>query len=304
MEPNKTNTPITGVREEKPKKGGIIVLTILIVLLAAALSGLIYKYYHQKSAMAEMEEVLTAEKDSLTHQLENMMYQYDTLKTSNDTLYKQIQLEKNRIKYLLRLQASNAQKIKLYKKEIGTLREIMKSYIRQIDSLNTRNKMLKEENLQISTRLQTVEKNKQKLEKEKEELSGKVKIASVIPAKNIVVTPLNKRGKEKNKIGKIFKLRTCFTLRENPIAEAGEKTVYLRIQRPDSIVLAGPDTTNVIEVEGQPLAYSAKRSVEYLNKDIDMCIYWDNDGSLIPGQYTVILFLEGHKIGSSTFILK
>jgi len=297
------NTKITDVKMDNPKKKGIVWLILLIVLLALALCGLIYKYYNQKSAMIEMEEVLTAEKDSLTHQLEHLMYQYDTLKTTNDTLNQQIQLEKKRIKYLLRLQASNAQKIKLYKKEIHTLREIMKSYIRQIDSLNTQNKMLAKENRQISTRLQIVEKTKQQLEKEKEELTGKINIASVILAKNIVVTPQNKRGKEKNKIGKIFKLKTCFTLRENPIATAGEKTVYLRIQRPDSIVLSGPDT-GIIEIDGQPLAYSAKRNVEYLNKDIDMCIYWNNDGSLISGKYSAILYLEGHKIGESSFILK
>ncbi len=288
---------------EKPKRKGVIWLTLFIILLGVALAALIYKYYNQKSKMTEMETVLTAEKDSLTHQLEHLMYQYDTLKTNNDTLNQQIILEKNRIKYLLRLQASNAQKIVLYKKEIHTLRAIMKSYIRQIDSLNTRNKILSEENKQISTKLEITEKSKTQLEKEKEELSGKVKIASVIPAKNIVITPLNKRGREKNKIGKIFKLRVCFTLRENPIAEAGNKTVYMRIQRPDSIVLAGPDM-EVINVEGQQLACSAKREVEYLNKDIDMCIYWNNDGSLIPGKYSVFLYLEGHKIGSSSFVLK
>ncbi|MCD6202043.1 MAG: hypothetical protein J7K46_09585 [Bacteroidales bacterium] len=301
MEPDKTNIP--AVKKENPDKKGAIWLILFIVLLAIALGGLTYKYYSQKAAMVEMEEVLTAEKDSLTHQLENIMYQYDTLKTTNDTLNQEIQLEKKRIKYLLRLQASNAQKIKLYKREIHTLREIMKSYIRQIDSLNTRNKMLTEENLQISTRLQTVEKSKQELEKEKQELAGKVNVASVIMAKNIVITPLNKRGKEKNKIGKIFKLKTCFTLRENPIAEAGQKTVYLRIQRPDSIVLAGSDT-DVIKIDGQALAYSAKRDVEYLNKDIDMCIYWNNDGSLISGKYSVTLYLEGQKIGESNFSLK
>ena len=297
------NTTEPEIQKENPKKKGITWLTLLIILLIVALGGLIYKYYHQKAAMVEMQNVLTVEKDSLTHQLEHLMYQYDTLTTTNDSLNQQIDKEKNRIKYLLRLQASNAQKIVLYKKEIHTLRAIMKSYIRQIDSLNTRNKILTVENQKINTRLQTVEKSKKQLEKEKEELTGKVKIASVIPAKNIVVTPLNKRGKEKNKIGKITKLRTCFTLRENPIARAGQKTVYLRIQRPDSVVLSGPDM-DVIKAEGQELACSAKREVEYLNKDIDMCIYWDNDGSLIRGKYSVSLYLEGHKIGSSSFILK
>ncbi len=288
---------------EKNKRKGIPWLILLIILLGIGLGGLIYMYYNQKSQMVEMEEVLTAEKDSLTHQLENLMFQYDTLKTSNDSLNHQIDNEKNRIKYLLRLHASNIQKIRIYKREITTLRGIMKSYIRQIDSLNTRNEMLTEKNRQISTKLQTIEKSKKVLEKIKENLTGKVQIASLIPAKNITVTPLNKRGKEKNKIRKINKLKICFTLRENPIVEAGNKTVYMRIQRPDSIILAGPET-GVIDINGNKLVYSASREIEYLNKDIGMCIFWDNDGSLIPGEYSVFLYLEGHNIGNSSFILK
>lgn len=278
-------------------------MIILIVLMAGALGYLVYEYQDQKSRMVEMEEVLTSEKDSLTHELENIMYRYDTLKTSSDTLREQILLEKKRIKYLLRLQASNAQKIKLYKREIKTLREIMKSYIRQIDSLNTRNKILTEENIQVKSQLHTIKKSKEKLEKEKEELTGKVEIASVIPAKNITVAPLNKKGKVKNKVDKVVKLKVCFTLRENPIAEAGYKTVYMRIQRPDSIILSGPEA-EVFPAEDNKLVCSAKREVEYLNKDLDMCIFWTNDGSLIPGKYSVYLYLEGHNIGETTFLLK
>jgi len=296
------NDLVSGPVTEKPKKH-IAPLIVLILLLAAALGYLVYQYQHQKSRMVEMEEVLTSEKDSLAHELEHLMFRYDTLKTSNDSLNEQISLEKKRIQYLLQLQASNAQKIKLYKREIGTLRAIMKSYIRQIDSLNTRNKMLTEENIQVKSQLKTVRKTKEKLEKEKEELTGKVQIASVILAKNIIITPLNKKGKEKNKIGKINKLRVCFTLRENPIAEAGYKTVYLRIQRPDSIILSGPEAV-VFPVDETKLVCSAKREVEYLNKDLDMCIYWNNDGSLIPGKYNVYLYLEGYQIGQSSFLLK
>ena len=293
---------LTHIPEEKSKKG-TVPLIIIVILLAGTLAYLVYEYQDQKKRMVEMEEVLTSEKDSLTHELQNIMYRYDTLKTSSDTLREQILLEKKRIKYLLQLQASNAQKIKLYKREIRTLREIMKSYIRQIDSLNTRNKMLTEENIQVKSQLHSVKKSKEKLEKEKEELSGKVEIASVILAKNIIVSPLNKKGKVKNKVDKVVKLKVCFTLRENPIAEAGNKVVYLRIQRPDSLILSGPEA-EVFPVDDSKLVCSAKREVEYLNKDIDMCIFWDNDGSLIPGKYTVYLYLEGHEIGQSDFLLK
>ncbi len=87
--------------------------------------------------MVDMETVLTQEKDSLQNELRLMVHGYDTLKTDNDTLMANLQREKKRIVQLLSINASNVQLIKKYRAEIGTMREIMKGYIVQIDSLNT-----------------------------------------------------------------------------------------------------------------------------------------------------------------------
>jgi FtsZ-binding cell division protein ZapB len=298
MENNKIPVP-----PEKENKGNLTFLIVVVIVLSVILIGLIFTYFNQKHKMTEMVTVLTEEKDSLSNELEHMLYRYDTLRTNNDSLSIQIQAEKDRIKGLLALQASNAQKIRLYKKELSTLREIMKSYIRQIDSLNTKNQLLIAENNEVRTQLSTVQKNNEELEKIKDDLTGKVAVASVIQAKNIIITPLNKRSKPKDRVEVIEKIRVCFTLRENPIAPAGYKTVYLRLVRPDDFILAS-NQDNIIDVNGQPVVYTASREVEYLNSDIDMCIYWDNDGSLIPGKYKVELYLEGELIGASDFLLK
>jgi uncharacterized protein HemX len=288
---------------DKSKKKGLLGLTILAITLVLSLGILIYLYFHQKSEMVEMETVLTEEKDSLANELSNMIYQYDTLKTSNAMLNAKLETEQNKIKSLLAIQASNAQKIQLYKKELATLRQVMKSYIVQIDSLNTKNIQLTTENIEVRKKLQEAEKTNIELAQVKEELSSKVEIASVIMAKNILATPINSRGREKNKIEKVDKIRVCFTLRENPIVEAGKKDVYMRIARPDELILAD-STDNLFEFEDELIIYSAIRTVEYLNQDVDMCIYWNNNGDLIPGNYTVYLYLEGHNIGSTTFLLK
>lgn len=99
--------------------------------------------------MIEMEKVLTDEKDSLVNELSNLMFQYDTLKTNNVSLNAKLEAEQNKIKSLLTIQTSNAQKIRLYKKELATLRKVMKSYIVQIDSLNTKNIQLTTENIEV-----------------------------------------------------------------------------------------------------------------------------------------------------------
>lgn len=279
-----------------------IFLIFSAVILAIVLAIFIFSYFSQKKKMVEMEIVLTQEKDSLANELRKMMYGYDTLKTDNDTLNAQLAKEREKIKRLLEINASNAQLIKKYRSEITTLREIMKSYIVQIDSLNTRNKILIAENLDIKQKMNQVEKTKNELEKVKEELSSKVEIASVIKAKDIVAVALNKNRKETTRIDRMDKLRVCFTLRENPIANAGKKTVYLRVIRPDQLVIViSPD--NLFDYGSTKMVFTESRDVDYMNQDIDMCIFVDNTGDFIPGNYTVELYLEGNLIGTSSFIL-
>ena len=249
-----------------------------------------------------METTLTEEKDSLAHELRNMIVAYDTLKTNNDTLNAGLQRERSRIVKLLEVNASNTQLIKKYKTEIKTMREIMKSYIVQIDSLNTRNKVLVAENVEIRQQMKKVRSTNTELSKVREELNSKVEIASVIQAKDIVAAPLNKKRKETTRINLLDKLRICFTLRENPLAKAGPKEVFMRVIRPDSLVItSSPD--NIFEYNDKKIIFSASRSVDYINQDIEMCIFLDNNGDFIVGNYNVILYLENNIIGRTNFIL-
>jgi len=279
-----------------------VFLIFLTVVLGLALAIIVYSYFDQKGRMVEMEKVLTQEKDSLANELKKMLHGYDTLKTNNDSLNAEVQRQKDRIKKLLAINASNVQLIRTYKSEITTMREIMKSYIVQIDSLNTRNKLLSEENQNIKEQITTVQKTNVELTKVREELSSKVEIASVIQAKDVVASTLNKSSKETTRFDRFEKLRICFTLRENPIATAGKKTVYLRVIRPDSLVItSSPD--NLFDYNKSKMIYTASREVDYINQDVDMCIFVNNSADFILGNYRAELYLEGNIIGGSVFIL-
>lgn len=291
------------VAAEPTKKSGTpIGMIVIIVILAVGLVWLVTQYFNQKNNMIEMEQVLTQEKDSLANELRLMIHSYDTLKTDNDTLKADFIREQNRIKQLLSINASNVQLIKTYKNEIGTMREIMKSYIVQIDSLNTRNKYLVGENRDIKEQISKVQNTNVELSKVKEELSSQVEIASVIQAKDVLAVTLNNKSKETTKLSKVSKLRVCFTLRENALAKAGSKVVFLRVLRPDMLVIT-PSPENLFDYNGERIIYSASRSVDYINQDIEMCIFLDNTGDFVIGNYTVELYLENDKIGTGTFMV-
>jgi hypothetical protein len=158
------------------------------------------------------------------------------------------------------------------------------------------------ENVDIKQQISEVQNSNVELTKAKEELTSKVTVASVIQAKDINAVTLNKKRKETTRLNLIDKLRICFTLRENPIAAAGEKEVFMRVIRPDSLVITtSPD--NLFDYKGNKLVYSASRLVDYMNQDIEMCIFLDNTGDFIVGNYSVELYLENNIIGRTTFAL-
>jgi hypothetical protein len=298
MADTNTFTPV----EQPKKKSAPIAMIFTTVILAAALIFLVVMYFDQKNKMVEVETVLTQEKDSLANELQLMVHGYDTLKTDNDTIMANLQREKKRIQQLLSLNASNVQLLKKYRAEIGTMREIMKGYIVQIDSLNTLNQQLVAENTGIKQQITEVQSTNLELTKAKEELTSKVTVAAVIQAKDINAVTLNKKRKETTRIANIDKLRICFTLRENPIAAPGEKEVFMRVIRPNSLVITtSPD--NLFDFNGNKLVYSASRLVDYMNQDIEMCIFLDNTGDFIVGTYSVELYLESNIIGRTTFAL-
>ncbi len=296
----------TNTYQKQPDKKPSVVLVVLVIVLSIAVVVLGYKYFTESRQLDQTSEekvILEDVKSDLEKQLRDMIVEYDSLKTNNDSVNGLIVVQQDKIKNLLRMQASDVEKIRKYKDEMETLRKVMRGYIVQIDSLNTRNRLLTEENVQFKEKLTTAESENLNLSKEKEILNTRVELAKVLSAKNIVIDPQNKSGKSNTKVNKVTKIKVCFTIRENSVAEAGTKDVYLRIIRPDEVVLpAGNGET--FEFKGEQVIFSAKRQLEYESKDIDMCIFWDKNADLIPGAYTVVLYSEGYEVGSATFTLK
>lgn len=288
--------------QESRKKTPMLLIAVVITLSVTAIL-LALKLYIDTRKHNENMQFIEAEKSKLEGELNYLIVEYDSLKMQSDTLAIQLEAEQDKIRQLLKRQASSATKIKMYQRELETLRKVMRSYIVQIDSLNTRNLELTEENIQVRKELSKISTDYEELSLQKEMLSSTVKVAQKLNAKNIVCEGLNRNSKPKDKISKIEKLRICFTVRENAVADAGSKLIYLTITRPDDIILSSPDA-GMFMLDGESMVYSAKRELDYDNADIDMCIYWDITEELIPGTYFINLYCEGFEIGTSTLILK
>ncbi len=294
---------------ENEQKSRSKIQLIIIILLGLLVVFFIIDKIQQKSRTEEiivqLEESNT-EKQEISNEMKELLVQYDDLRTNNDTLNEKLASEQVRIKELIDqlkyVKSSNSTKIKEYKKELGTLRKIMRSYIVQIDSLYTKNNELIKENAQVKNEYRIVMSENQELSTERDSLEGTVQKASALKAMNLSASGINKRGKNTNRISKLEKIKVCFTVNENAITSQGQKWVYLRIAKPDKYVLFESES-DLFAFEGKDIAYSAKRMLNYNGKAADMCIYWQKSEMLMPGLYYVDIFTDGNLIGTTAFTL-
>ncbi|MEZ5070056.1 MAG: hypothetical protein R2751_03570 [Bacteroidales bacterium] len=293
---------------EKKVNTGVLygLIGLLVVVLGVAVYLLLdtrKNLNNVSNDLAEKTEFFHQERDSLEGELRNIYYRYDTLETNNVELQVQMKEQQEKIDKLIAIQADDAYKIRMYRKEMETLRTVLRSYIVQIDSLNMMNQELMAQNKQLRFTEQKLTTEKEQLERDKSQLEEIKDMATTLQASQINLVLLNKRDKETTRVRTADKLRVDLLLRANAVTSAGEKTVYLRILRPDQVVLGSPDM-EMMAFGGEQLPVSASRLVNYENEDLPLSIFWTNDGEIVPGEHVVELYAEGKLIGSSVFVLK
>ncbi|MDR1755986.1 MAG: hypothetical protein LBR65_03370 [Culturomica sp.] len=288
-----------------PKRKDKTLITIIIGL-SIVLVALFVFFMIEWSANKKHVAVIQEERAVLEQELSDLSADYDNLKSSNDTLNEKFLLEQEKIAGLLdemkKFRDNSYAEINRYKKEIGTLKSVLRDFVVQIDSLNRLNQQLTQENVQIRQQNDWVRERNQKLEDEQKDMQKVLDIATALTAENFTVTPINKRGREIN-WKRCFQLRADFAIPRNVAAKRGTRTLFLRITRPDSRVIAFSDDS-FFKYQNVSLAYSAKREFDYEGERLEMAIYWPNDGSLIQGKYTAELFCDNENIGSTEFFLK
>jgi hypothetical protein len=281
----------------------LISMTTFLVILIIMLGWLLY----DRRQEAEKLETVTYEKFELISELQELSREYDDLMTDNVSMNLELEGRQEEIDKLIeelnRTRVSNTATINQYRRELGTLRDVLKSYIVQVDSLNQANILLRAENLQVRQQAVVAETQLRQERQVKEDLTVRVELGSRLMVENLVASPINRRGREINRIGRTEQVQVCFTLKRNAIAEPGMRRVYMRITRPDDLVLAST-ADNIMTVDDEPMVFTASRDINYENVDIDACIFYDDDGSLIPGTYQVRIYTEGYQIGSSEFTLR
>jgi len=305
--------PNGGMSSEKNSgsKKWIIIAGLLLIVIIAILIWFLPMKSKYLSIISEKE----AQRSELQNDLNDLMEKHNSIKAEygalSDTLSKKDSIILANAKEIQELLNYKWEYAKVNKK-LELLRKISQGYVHQLDSLYTVNRELGEENEKIRQQYSKEQDRTRELSKDKEKLNEKITLATVLKAYSIstVGVRLTGSGKEKetDKASKIERVKICFTLGENKLVEPGRKTIYVRIVRPDDVVVTQKvDGDYTFVFNGQTLEFTSKQEIDYQNKDTSTCIYWtkkSKEESAMVGTYNVFIYADGFEIGTSSFILK
>ena len=293
-------------REARERKEGgnlrtvMYVMTAVAVLLAAALA---YIWFQKSSLVKE----LNLEKADLTEQIVNLQNDYDTLSTEYESINSQLDSSREEVAQLVeRIQktdATNRAKIRQYEKELGTLRSIMKSYIVQIDSLNTLNHKLTADAAAARKDAAASKRANQELTKQVESLSGQVAAGSVIKARGLHIDAYNASDNVTDRSSRVSRMLTTLSLVENELAPKGPVRIYIRVKDPEGNLLTNGNSGS-FECNGTSMTASASREVDYEGKEVELSIYLNDIAAYSKGIYTVEAYTSQGLLGTAETLLR
>lgn len=299
--------------EDNRKKGGL--LWIVIGLLVVTNAVTFWMYWQEKNKAASevvIKEQVIVERDNVKEELLQLQKDYGNLQTSDKTLQAEIEAKKAEIAQLLidaEKHKGDAYIISKLKKESETLRQIMRGYVRTIDSLGTLNKTLIVEKENVLKELDNEKGKITGLNKDKEDLQATIQKGSILTCFNVVAKGVKfksggKKESETTKASRTQKIKVSFSLGENKIAKAGEKTVYVRIVTPDGKEMAKNYDDNYKFTFNKSSGYFAgKETLNYSNAEISGVTYCEGQGDLVSGNYIIEISCDGVIIGSSNLRL-
>lgn len=292
---------------EKKKLITGIVTGIVGLALVGTVAYLYVNLDNQKKENKAMQELAELDKKEMENEYQQFATQYSEMKTqiSNDSIIAQLTAEQEKTERLLKelkdTKSNDAREIARLKRELATVRAVLRSYVIEIDSLNRLNQNLTAENSRIKGQYNEATRQIEGLNSERASLSEKVAIAAQLDATGISMQLNNKKGKKTDKTSKCKTVQVNFTIAKNVTASNGTKTFYVRITSPSGTTLGGGGTFNY---QNRSLEATMRKAVEYDGRETTISTFWNVSQSLMAGTYQVSVFADGNMIGSRSFSFK
>lgn len=318
MQENSTET------NEKQGRSLVIILFILIGILAGTTGYFYYQLETVKKNNAQLvgERVKVMEQvDEYREQLELLTAKYDSLIALHEGIKAELMAEREKViqlkkEYEAYKRETNGSSFdapqpgqKSFRQRFEELKQTYNQNEALILELKAKNQELTAENFKANKKVEEFTVQNTKLTEENNKLTKTVEVAKRLKTYEIYADAVRVSGggakeKQTDKAKKADRIRTCFTVLENTIADKSEKSIYLTITDPDGKVLSEGDRSRITLLNGEEIQYSVRKDIFYDNKNMQLCMNWDTKEPLTPGNYTVKLYADGVQIGKESFMLK
>jgi len=279
----------------------------VIGLLIALVLALGFFALNRNSEVQNLEE----EKAILVSELEEYKRDLIGQVAANDSMNSYIIAETARlnatIEEITNLKNASQSELAKYRSQVNDLRKMVARLSSQVDSVNKAYAVLGEAKRQVDEQLGSEQVKNAELNAENTKLIDKVTTALKLQLSALEATAVrvSSKGVEKptTSASKANRVKACFTVAQNAIAESSKRTLYMRINTPDGRVLPSQSEERSMKVGSETIYFSAKTEIVYEGKQVQSCAAFDLNSTLKPGTYTVEVFSDNAKIGTSTLVL-
>lgn len=282
---------------------------VLIGILSLLLIGLaVYTFTLFKDSK---ETVSTLEQDKIEIQedLEELIENYNVIIADNELKDKDLLAARERIEVLLdsvKDAEANIGLIQRYRAEINKLKAERIVLFKRADSLSLANQRIALERDSTTSVLNQTIKVVDSMTETTDKMSKTIEKAALLGITNLksdaVIVRRSGKIVETNRSSRADKLRACYTLAPNTIAQKGDRMLYVQVINPNNNVIGENKT---IAFANGELTYSATTNVFYENQALDVCTLVDaSEDDLIEGRYVVNVFDQGRLLGNTIIELK
>ena len=297
---------------QTPKKNSNVIYFLIVVVLALLVTD-VYLYM-QKNKSDTRIVIQNDEKSRLQNELDSLEAQIEQVNAGKAQMSAAMRAANDSLKAKIKVLRAELAKGKLTEadltkaqEDVKQLRYFVTKYTADIEELKKENSTLATERDTLKTNLATVNEKATDLEKQNQDLSNKVQVASAlkIGAASVTAYKIKGNGKEVDvtKAGSAKKIKINFTIASNPVAQKGTHDVFIRVLDPIGNLITTQDT-GTFTSDGQDLQYTYRTAIEYKDDGSPFMIDWINPLPFQKGAYTVLLYSDGYTMGRVNFTLK
>lgn len=284
-------------------------LKAIIVVLAILLAGSLAYMYKISSDAKTTETALVKDKDTAMEELTLLKTKLDAAIAENTSVSDELIAEREKVvKLMADLEKS--------KGDVASLKKIQAQYNAlnsKFNALVKENGLLKDQNMTLVSKVDSLNmalgekiRFNDTLVIQNENLAKTVEKASKLVVMNLRTQAIKEKssGREvvTERARRADKLKVCFSIAQNEVAQSGDKLYYVQIIDSKNNVLGEKKVENFGELT---LTYSFTTTVAYENKSVDVCESLDNNGvDFEKGTYFVNIFDKGTLVSKTSFTLK